>query len=344
MTHRAVDGDRIIVARRRTARGRTGSKAASPPQMPTSQGEAAGMKTAGGTAPAKAWRGILQGRGWDGRQAALVRRDADEARGAPGGGDDDEAMGLLPVAGAAAPVARAGDMIIVQERYDAVSHLVLSATGVLHNRYGRFFHADVIGRPLGLRWDSVDVSSGGGGGGGGARSRASRGFIYALAPTPALWSMAMFHRTQVVYPHDSAIISLFLDLRPGSVVVESGTGAGSASVAFARTVAPHGRVLSFEFHRERAEAARAEFETLGLGDVIRVHAGHDVLATGFTGVADGSADAVFLDLPAPYGVIAEVARVLRPDGALCSFSPCIEQVQRTCEAVRAGPFHSLRGR
>jgi tRNA (adenine57-N1/adenine58-N1)-methyltransferase catalytic subunit len=76
--------------------------------------------------------------------------------------------------------------------------------------------------------------------------------------------------------------------------------------------------------------------------VITVHAGHDVVATGFTGVADCSADAVFLDLPAPYSVIDEAARVLRPDGAICSFSPCIEQVQRTCGALRAGPFHSIR--
>jgi tRNA (adenine57-N1/adenine58-N1)-methyltransferase catalytic subunit len=297
--------------------------------------------TAAPAAPSKEWSGIMQGRGWHRRRAAfpLSALPADDA---------DAAMESLDVAVAGTrPVARAGDLIIVQERYDAVSYLVLSADGVLHNRYGRFLHSGVIGKQLGMRWEAVDVAGNGGrkvsnGGRSITKGQSSKGFIYALAPTPALWSMAMYHRTQVVYPTDSSIIALYLDLRPGSVIVESGTGAGSASVAFARTVAPHGRVMSFEFHKERAEAARAEFETLGLSDVICVHAGHDVLATGFKTVTDGSADAVFLDLPAPYHVITEVARVLRPDGALCSFSPCIEQVQRTCEELRAGPFHSIR--
>jgi tRNA (adenine57-N1/adenine58-N1)-methyltransferase catalytic subunit len=232
-------------------------------------------------------------------------------------------------------VAREGDVIIVQERYDSVTHIVLEANGVLHNRYGRFLHSDVIGRALGFRWDAVGRP-------GGPQGRSCRGFVYALAPTPTLWSLAMHHRTQVVYPHDSAVISLYLDLKPGSILVESGTGAGSASIAFARVVAPHGRVLSFEFHKERAAAAESEFHGLGLSSIIKVHAGHDVLREGFGPVPSNSVDAVFLDLPAPYNVIEEAARVLRPDGALCSFSPCIEQVQRTCTELRTGLFHSIR--
>lgn len=280
--------------------------------------------------------GILQGRGWLGRAAAFpAAAAASRTCKTTAPIVEDTTAEDSP-----GPVARAGEMIIVQERYDSVTYLVLSAGGVLHNRYGRFLHSDVIGKPLGLRWEASDVTNYSGRHG--PKAQSSRGFIYALAPTPALWSMAMYHRTQVVYPTDSAIISMYLDLRPGSVIVESGTGAGSASVAFARTVAPHGRVLTFEFHEDRAEAARMEFESLGLSDIICVHAGHDVLSTGFSTVADGSADAVFLDLPAPYDVIVEAARVLRPDGTLCSFSPCIEQVQQTCEKLRAGPFHSVR--
>lgn len=287
-------------------------------------------------AEVKEWSGVLRGRGWQGRDAAFPSSAAALRI-------DEAAVAVIEDAtaeGGKGPLARAGEMIIVQERYDSVTYLVLSAEGVLHNRYGRFLHSDIIGKALGMRWDASDVTNYSGRHG--TKGPSTRGFIYALAPTPALWSMAMYHRTQVVYPTDSAIISLYLDLRPGSVIVESGTGAGSASVAFARTVAPHGRVMTFEFHKDRAEAARTEFKSLGLSDIICVHAGHDVLSTGFSTVADGSADAVFLDLPAPYDVIAEVARVLRPDGTLCSFSPCIEQVQQTCEKLRAGPFHSLR--
>lgn len=276
--------------------------------------------------------GVLAGRGWADRKRSKCSPLGVEA----GSGADVSEVQRAVDGASSGPIARAGDLIIIQERYDSVSHIVLSERGELHNRYGRFCHADVIGKRLGLRWMSA------GPGGGASKRRTNRGFIYALAPTPALWSMALHHRTQVVYPHDSAIISLFLDLRPGSVLVESGTGAGSASVSFARTVAPHGKVVSFEFHSERARAAEADFAALGLSDVVRVHAGHDVLGAGFSPVGDGAADAVFLDLPAPYSVIGEAARVLRPDGALCTFSPCIEQVQRTCAELGARPFHSVR--
>lgn len=233
-------------------------------------------------------------------------------------------------------VAKEGDIVIIQERYDCMSFVLLKKDACLNNRYGRFAHNDVLGKPLGRRWDALSHP------GANAGSQQCAGFVHVLAPTPELWSMAILHRTQIVYPHDSAIIAMYLDLRPGSIVIESGTGSGSASTAFARVVAPHGRVLSFEFHRPRAEAAAEDFRTLGIADVVTVRGGVDVVEKGFVGVPDGHADAVFLDLPAPYKMGAELARVLRPDGAVCTFSPCLEQVQRTCAMLREGPFHSVR--
>jgi len=57
----------------------------------------------------------------------------------------------------------------------------------------------------------------------------------------------------------------------------------------------------------------------------------DVVGTGFPEELETEvADAVFLDLPSPWAVIASAKKALKPNGNLCSFSPCIEQVQRTC--------------
>lgn len=220
----------------------------------------------------------------------------------------------------------------MQERYTSLTSVTIQANKYLDNRYGHFAHNDLVSRPIGRRWHSkVKPSS----------AQQCAGFVHALRPNPSLWSMAMHHRTQIVYPHDVCIIALYLDLRPGSVLVESGTGSGSASAWFASVVAPSGRVCSFEFHAKRAAAARADFERLGIADVVSVTVA-DVLQDGFVDVPSQSADAVFLDLPAPYLMGGEVARVLKPNGVVCCFSPCVEQVQRSCEMLRRGGFHSVR--
>lgn len=40
--------------------------------------------------------------------------------------------------------------------------------------------------------------------------------------------------------------------------------------------------------------------------------------------------------------VASAAQCLRPDGVFCSFSPCIEQVQRTCAALEEQGFYGVR--
>lgn len=60
----------------------------------------------------------------------------------------------------------------------------------------------------------------------------------------------------------------------------------------------------------------------------------DIQGEGFPNVYFGMADSVFLDLPQPWLAIPSAAKMLKQDGVLCSFSPCIEQVQRSSEALK----------
>jgi tRNA (adenine57-N1/adenine58-N1)-methyltransferase len=121
------------------------------------------------------------------------------------------------------------------------------------------------------------------------------------------------------------------------VVIESGTGSASLTHALVRAVAPHGHVYTFEFNEARAVAAAREIREHGLSHLCTV-THRDVERSGFPASLAGCCDAAFLDLPGPWKCIPSVARSLRPDGVACSFSPCIEQVQRACEALEKEGF------
>ncbi|KAF7001406.1 hypothetical protein CFC21_017083 [Triticum aestivum] len=221
-----------------------------------------------------------------------------------------------------------GDTVVVYERHDSMRAVTVSAAGVLQNRFGVFRHADWLGRHFG----SKVFSSGGVGGKGGRK--AGGGFVHLLAPTPELWTLVLSHRTQILYIADISLVVAYLELVPGCVVLESGTGSGSLTTSLARAVAPHGRVYTFDFHDQRADSAREDFEKNGLSSLITV-AVRDIQGQGFPDEYSGAADAVFLDLPQPWLAIPSAGTMLRQDGVLCSFSPCIEQVQRACETMRS---------
>ena len=240
---------------------------------------------------------------------------------------------------------------------------------------------------------------------------APTGFVHILPPTPEIWTSSLPHRTQVVYTPDYSYILHRLRARPGTVVVEAGAGSGSFTHAAARAVFngtpnknergvnmhPHheglfGKVWSFEFHEQRVQKLKAEISEHGLEGIVEV-THRDVCQDGFIfKEAKGpslNANAIFLDLPAPWLALPHLARtvvaghtsgaqtvesraleisvkeeeanvqestdkdsdlsqldiigsttqtrpLLDPNSSihLCTFSPCIEQVQRTITTMR----------
>jgi len=89
-----------------------------------------------------------------------------------------------------------------------------------------------------------------------------------LSPTPELWTKVVKFRTQILYPTDMSLITLYLGLKPGLTVIESGTGSGAFSTVISRSIAPTGRLLTFEFNEERVVAANEDFKKNGLDKII----------------------------------------------------------------------------
>eukprot|EP01038_Epipyxis_sp_PR26KG_P005018 gene5018-7005_t len=246
-------------------------------------------------------------------------------------------------------VMRDGDLVIVYERHDSLSHTTLKGGMILDNKFGSFHHDDMIGKFFGTR----------------ISSRTSNGWIYLLEPSPELWSNALNTRTQIVNELDSSFVIFNLDIHPGSIVVESGTGSGCLTLALARAVFPSGHVYTFEYNGIRAEQAKQEFIDFGVSGVVTITckdvcgkfeeaykinnniSGNEDDETngqvgGFVGVSPSCVDAVFLDLPEPWLAIDHAMHVLKAGGKLCCYSPCLEQVMKTCEKMRDVGLHSIR--
>ncbi|WOK96066.1 tRNA (adenine(58)-N(1))-methyltransferase catalytic subunit TRMT61A [Canna indica] len=215
------------------------------------------------------------------------------------------------------------DLVIVYERHDRIKAVKVQKGSVFQNRFGVFKHSDWIGKPFG----SKVLSNKG-------------GFVFVLAPTPELWTLVLSHRTQILYLADISFVISYLEVVPGCVVLESGTGSGSLTTSLARAVAPSGHVHTFDFHEQRAALAREDFERNGMSSLITVTV-RDIQGEGFPEEFCGAADSVFLDLPQPWLALPSVRRMLKQDGVLCSFSPCIEQVQRSCDVLQSG-FTDIR--
>ncbi|CAR27648.1 hypothetical protein ZYGR_0AK01410 [Zygosaccharomyces rouxii] len=226
-----------------------------------------------------------------------------------------------------------GDLALVWISRDNIKPIIVDANHMFNTRYGSFSHKSMIGKPYGSQ---IAIRTKG-------QNRFS--FIHVMQPSPELWTLSLPHRTQIVYTPDSSYIMQRLNCNPCSTVIEAGTGSGSFSHAFARTV---GHLYSYEFHSVRYEQALKEFKDHGLPNVTLTH--RDVCSDGFTikrndptsylfqddaAQATINANAVFLDLPAPWDAVPLLDQVIARDQkvGVCCFSPCIEQVDKTIEAL-----------
>ena len=116
-----------------------------------------------------------------------------------------------------------------------------------------------------------------------------------------------------------------LELGPGSVICEAGTGSASLSHAILRAIGDTGHLYTCDFHENRVQLARDEFTKHGYGPNRVTATQRDVCSNGWP--IEGQADAVFLDVPNPWEAIPHAINAIRKTGGrICSFSPCIEQV------------------
>jgi tRNA (adenine57-N1/adenine58-N1)-methyltransferase len=158
-------------------------------------------------------------------------------------------------------------------------------------------------------------------------------YFTTLKPSLTDYIMKSSRNTQIIYPKDAALIVMFSGIGPGSHVVESGTGTGSLTTALAHYVGPTGKVYTYELRSEFQKNAAKNLERSKLIDRVEMKSGDVTL-----GIEERDVDAVILDLAVPWLVVSHAYEALRTSGTLVSFSPTIDQVVKTTEALRENGF------
>ena len=155
----------------------------------------------------------------------------------------------------------------------------------------------------------------------------------ALKPILRDYIIKCSRKTQIMYPKDIALTIMFSGIGPGSKVVEAGTGSGALTTALAHFVKPEGRVYSYEVREKFVEIAKKNLMRSGLIHFVELK-NKDVI----TCIDESDVDAVILDLATPWLAILNAYNALKPSGTIVSFSPTIDQVVKTVEALKENSF------
>ncbi|MFB3888066.1 MAG: tRNA (adenine-N1)-methyltransferase [Candidatus Bathyarchaeia archaeon] len=195
----------------------------------------------------------------------------------------------------------------------------IQAGQTFHTHKGYIKFDDIIGRPYGAVY------------------KTSLGTAFTvLKPQLTDYIMKSARNTQILYPKDAALIVMFSGIGPGSQVVESGTGTGALTTALAHYVKPNGKIYSYDIREEGQKTAEKNLKRAGLLEFVELKL-KDVVQ----GIDEREVDAVILDLAVPWLVVPQAYEALKPSGTIVSFSPTIDQVVKTVEALRENNFVSI---
>jgi len=160
--------------------------------------------------------------------------------------------------------------------------------------------------------------------------------IWLLRPTTYDYIMKATRPTQILYPKDIGLVILRLGLTSGLRVLEVGLGSGALAIALASAIRPDGKVTSYEVREEFVSVARRNLERAELADFVEIK-NRDARE----GIDERYVDAAVLDVGEPWSLMPPVREALAPGCPLATFSPTINQVEKSVAALRDLNFVDL---
>ena len=143
-------------------------------------------------------------------------------------------------------------------------------------------------------------------------------------------------KAQIITQKDGFSIPHYLDIASGSKVIEGGAGSGALAIILLRSVAPNGRVISYELREDHASVARRNVRRAGLDGCWKL-----VMADICTAELEQETDAAVLDMPNPWDAMSNVYSALRHGGHICCFVPNANQLESTVRALREAGFRDV---
>ncbi len=211
-------------------------------------------------------------------------------------------------------VFEAGDPCLLFDRKGRRYLIELIPGAEFHHHHGALPHDEIIGAEEGST----------------LKSSLGRQLV-VLRPRLADFALKMPRGAAVVYPKDVGAIIVWADIKPGSTVVEAGTGSGALTMALSRAVGESGSVVSFEIRKDHATLAEKRIRGFFGGSVpdnvdLRVGSIEE-------GIESLRPDRVVLDLPEPWHTVPVAAKKIAPGGIFCCYLPTVPQVQTVRDAL-----------
>ena len=142
---------------------------------------------------------------------------------------------------------------------------------------------------------------------------------------------------QIILPKDASYIVLNLGLRTGDTVIEAGAGSGGSTLVLLNSVAPEGRVITYDIRKEHLDLTAENVARSGLSSSWEGRLG-DIKEA----IPDLKADAFLLDIPDPENALTTAMDALKSGGRLCCYLPTFNQVERCHCALDRKGFKDIR--
>ena len=128
---------------------------------------------------------------------------------------------------------------------------------------------------------------------------------------------------QIILPKDIAWMIHRSGLKSGDTVIEAGTGSGALTMSLAQTVAPDGKVITFENNSKHFKVAERNLDMSPWKNLVGINKAELSDKTAII-----KSDAIFLDLPDPEHIIPWAEKSLKIGGFILSYIPTSNQVEK----------------